>query len=158
MADIPSTSTGRAESGAATARIGAERYHTDVTMPEGHALVMDEPIFAGGGNDGPAPIDLLVASLAACKAVTLRMQADRHGWPMTGATVTARHKRIPARKLEGGTGRGMVNLIECEIAIEGDQLNDRQRRRLLDLTSHCWVQHALTHETRISTHLAAEQS
>ena len=156
MAEQTPTSTGRAESGVATAHIGARRYHTDVTMPEGHGLVMDEPEFAGGGNDGPAPIDLLVASLAACKAVTLRMQADRHGWPLTAATVTARHRRIPARKLEGGGKRGMVNIIECDITLEGDELNDRQRKRLLDLGNHCWVQHALTHETRVETRMARE--
>ena len=31
---------------------------------EGHSLVADEPIAAGGSNAGPNPYDLLLASLA----------------------------------------------------------------------------------------------
>jgi putative redox protein len=145
-------STGRSESGSATARIGAACYRTDIEMPEGHALIADEPTFAGGANDGPSPIDLLLASFAACKAVTLRMQADRHGWPMTSAKVTAEHRRASAQEL-GETGRGVIDLIDCDIEIEGADLNDRQRRRLVDLSNHCWVQHALRHKTRIRTRL-----
>ena len=152
MSEHTPANTGRADSGSAIARIGEGCFHTDVSMPGGHTIIADEPAYTGGTDHGPAPIDLLCASLAACKAVTLRMQAQRHGWPMTAATVSATHRRIPARRLEKGA-KGVVDLIDCEVIIEGDRLNDQQRRRLLKLTDHCWVQHALRHATHITTRL-----
>jgi putative redox protein len=143
----------RAESGVATARIDGDPYRTIIDMPGGHALIADEPAFAGGGDQGPAPIDLLVAALAAGAAVTLRQHADRKGWPVTGATVSARHRRVPAREIDGRGTHGMIDVIDCDVHIRGDELSDKQRRRLRDMLAHGWVHHALAHETRINTRL-----
>ncbi|HZG33310.1 MAG TPA: OsmC family peroxiredoxin, partial [Sphingopyxis sp.] len=57
-----------------TATIGKDRYRTDIDVG-GHRLVADEPPALGGGAVGPAPYDLLLASLGACTAITLRMYA-----------------------------------------------------------------------------------
>lgn len=46
----------------------------------GHRLIADEPAAAGGANAGPAPYDYLLASLAACTLMTLRMYTERKGW------------------------------------------------------------------------------
>jgi putative redox protein len=47
-----------------------------------HTLVADEPAALGGGDAGPPPYGLLVAALAACTSITLRMYADRKGWEL----------------------------------------------------------------------------
>ncbi len=47
-----------------------------------HELVADEPATAGGADVGSSPYGLLLASLAACTAITLRMYADRKGWEL----------------------------------------------------------------------------
>lgn len=47
-----------------------------------HQLTADEPTTAGGTDMGPAPYELLMAGLAACTSLTLRMYADRKGWQL----------------------------------------------------------------------------
>jgi putative redox protein len=54
--------------------------YTQVIETGGFTLAADEPRGAGGQNAGPAPYNLLLASLGACTAITLKMYADRKGW------------------------------------------------------------------------------
>src|SRR3546814_6763624 len=72
-----------------TARIGEDRYRTEIEVGP-HHLVADEPPALGGQAVGPAPYDLLLASLGACTAITLRMYADRKGWPLLSVEVGLR--------------------------------------------------------------------
>lgn len=65
----------------AIATIGTEKYRT-VLVTHGQTIIADEPVSRGGGDLGPAPYDLLLASLGACTVMTLRMYADRKGWPL----------------------------------------------------------------------------
>ena len=54
----------------------------------GHELTVDEPQEHGGSDAGPAPQELLAASLATCTAVTMEMYAQRKGWDVGGIEVT----------------------------------------------------------------------
>jgi putative redox protein len=72
----------------ATATIGTDRYHVDLQAGR-HGLAADEPAEHGGADTGPPPFGLLLSGLGACTAITLRMYADRKGWPLEGAAVRA---------------------------------------------------------------------
>src|ERR1043165_2962095 len=75
-----------------TAALGATGYRTALTAGH-HALVADEPVTAGGTDEGPTPYDLLLASLGACTAMTMRVYAARKGWPLEEAVVRLRTAR-----------------------------------------------------------------
>jgi putative redox protein len=78
----------------ATAHIGRDAYATHIEVG-GHAITADEPAKLGGADVGPAPYDLLLASLGACTAITLRMYADHKGWPLASLDVDLRLVGIP---------------------------------------------------------------
>lgn len=64
----------------AIARIGRDApYATQIDFGT-NQLVADEPAERGGGDTGPAPYELLLASLGSCTAITLRMYAERKQW------------------------------------------------------------------------------
>src|SRR3546814_10984975 len=64
-----------------TARIGKDRYRTEIDVGP-HHLVADEPPALGGQAVGTAPYDLLPAGLGVCTAITLRTYADPTGWTL----------------------------------------------------------------------------
>jgi uncharacterized OsmC-like protein/alpha-beta hydrolase superfamily lysophospholipase len=117
----------------------------------GHRLVADEPAAIGGADSGPTPYDLLLAGLGACTAITVRMYADRKGWPLRRTTVRLRHRRIHARDCAAcETTLGQLDQIERELQFEGE-LTDEQRARLLDIAERCPVHRTLHSEVLVST-------
>ena len=139
--------------GVATARMGSERFATEITCAGGHTIAADQATWAGGTGTAPCPVDLLAAAIASCKLHTMARMADRSKWPMTGAAVTARHQRVRAEEIDPAAKRGFVDVFECEIEIHGDDLTDEQRRKLYRAADHCLVQYALEHESRFKSRL-----
>jgi uncharacterized OsmC-like protein len=117
-----------------------------------HSLVADEP--AGVGEDtGPTPYDLLLASLGACTAMTLRLYAERKGWPMERVSVRLAHARIhadDARDCE--TPRCMIERIDVALHL-GGPLTPEQRRRLAEIADRCPVHRTLLGDKQIVTTL-----
>jgi uncharacterized OsmC-like protein/alpha/beta superfamily hydrolase len=122
-----------------------------------HTLVADEP--AGVGEDtGPTPYDLLLASLGACTAMTLRLYAERKGWPMEGVSVRLAHARIhadDARDCE--TPRCMIERIDVALHL-GGPLTPEQRRRLAEIADRCPVHRTLLGDKQIVTTLQPDSS
>ena len=72
----------------ATATVTSEEKPYGVRIDAGgHALRGDEPPGHGGADTGPTPFGLLLSGLGACTAITLRMYAERQGWPLAGVEV-----------------------------------------------------------------------
>jgi uncharacterized OsmC-like protein/alpha/beta superfamily hydrolase len=119
-----------------------------------HVLIADEP--AGVGDDlGPTPYDLLLASLGACTAMTLRLYAERKGWSLEHVSVELTHARIHAddsRNCEKTPCR--IERIERVVNLAGP-LSDEQRQRLLAIAERCPVHRTLMGEKRIVTRLGS---
>ena len=135
-----------------TASIGRERYYTEIDA-HGHALVADEPESMGGGELGSTPYDLLMASLGACTAMTLRMYADQKKWPLDEVDVQLRHRKIHGKDCAECEGKEhKVDLIEREIELVGD-LSVEQRQRLLEIADRCPVHRTLHGEVKVNSRL-----
>jgi putative redox protein len=106
-----------------------------------HALQGDEPVALGGDDTGPDPYELVLAGLGACTSMTVKMYADKKGWPLTAVEV-----ELGAAKQEGAW------VVKRSIRLEG-ALTEEQRARLLDIAEKCPVHKTLTGEIRIESGL-----
>ena len=123
-------------------QIGQEKYRTEVSAGGG-TLIVDEPVSAGGGGGAPTPYDLLLGAIGSCTAMTLRMYADRKGWPLERVTVRLRHARSHARDCaDCATKHVGLNQIERELEMEGP-LTTEQRERLAQIADRCPVKQTL---------------
>ncbi len=122
----------------ANAHIGTVDYATTIEVA-GRTITADEPPANGGQDAGLAPYDLLTSSLAACTAITLRMYAERKGWPLTGADVAIHFYREEAKEI-----------IERTITLHGD-LTDEQKARLGDISERTPVTKTLKAGLEINT-------
>jgi putative redox protein len=105
----------------------------------GHRLRADEEVEKGGADSGAAPHELLLAALGSCTAMTLRVYAERKGWPLRDVRVT----------LNGAHVDGTF-VISRQLTIEGD-LDVEQRQRLTEIADKCPVHKTLTGEIGIET-------
>ena len=129
---------------------GAVGY-TSLVQAGSHLLYADEPASVGGADTGPTPYDLLLAGLGACKSMTMRMYADRKGWPLEATRVRLRHSRIHAEDCEDcQTEKGRIDRIAVEVGVEGG-LDEAQRTRLVEISERCPVHRTLKSEIDIRT-------
>lgn len=134
---------------------GTGKYAQIIRVADRHAILADEPL--GIGDDtGPAPYDLLLAALGSCTSMTIRMYADRKGWPVDRIAVRLKHSKVHADDCaDCESGSGKVDVIERELVIDGP-LDETQRAKLLEIADKCPVHRSLHDETHISTQLVAQ--
>ncbi len=148
MIDDPTgTVTAEAEADAprgAVARTRRAHYRTEVNLRDRHSLVADEPVELGGGDEGPTPFDLLCAALGSCITITVRMYADRNGWPLDEVTARVEHQRR-------GTGSGSREEMEVSLSLAG-RLTGEQRARLTEIATRCPMHRTLAGGVAITVH------
>ncbi len=118
-----------------------------------HHLVADEPAADGGTDAGPTPYGLLLAALGTCSGMTMRLYADRKGWPLAGTRVRLRHSRDHAADCENCVaGDARIERIDRELELLGP-LTEAQRVRLAEIADHCPVHRTLRSRVEIVTKL-----
>jgi putative redox protein len=110
----------------------------------GHRLRADEERDKGGEDSGPGPHELLLAALASCTSMTLKVYAERKGWPLRNVRVTVE-----------GTTTDVGFVIARQLTFEG-ALDAEQRARLLAIADKCPVHKTLTGTITIVTTATAE--
>lgn len=110
------------------AETGLGKYQVEARMGDA-ALLVDEPLEAGGLGSGPNPYDLIAAAVGACTTMTIRLYANRKGWPLTRVRAAVRHTRASLQT---------TDKFELDIALEG-ALDETQRARLMEIAERCPV-------------------
>ncbi len=105
------------------------RHEVDVNGR--HTIVTDEPERLGGTDQGPAPHELLAATLSSCIATMIAMYAQTRGWEIgeTAVHVAYDSDSVPRQ-------------FAIEIQLP-DDLTPEQRRRLERVAETCPVRRAL---------------
>ena len=117
----------------ANATVSGERgYAQRISTTTGHAITSDEPERRGGTNTGAAPFDLMLASLGACTAITMRMYADRKQWTLGAIEVKLRLIKEGDEPMH----------VERKISVT-ETLDAEQRSKLLEIADKTPVTKAL---------------
>src|SRR3990170_2839855 len=106
------------------------KFAQDIAVGD-HRLRADERTEHGGDNTGPGPHELLLAALGSCTAMTLKVYAERKGWPLRDAHVTLKGEHADGRFV-----------ITRHIALTGE-LDAEQRQRLIEMADKCPVHKTL---------------
>jgi uncharacterized OsmC-like protein/pimeloyl-ACP methyl ester carboxylesterase len=111
-----------------------------------HTLFADEPASVGGLGTGLSPYELVSAGLAACTVMTMRLYANRKGFPLERASTTVQHEKVPDMMPPDRFNRTVV--------LEGP-LNDDQRSRILAIADRCPVDLSLIRGSDVQTELSS---
>ena len=85
--------------------------------------------------------------------MTLRLYADRKGWPLETVEIELSHERVHAKDCEDcEEGDVMLDLIRKYIMVRGD-LDEAQGRRLLEIADRCPVARTLKGGPKIISEL-----
>ncbi|MGG6240707.1 OsmC family protein [Nodosilinea sp. AN01ver1] len=121
----------------------ASRYGQDIAIRQ-FELTADEPASVGGDDQGPTPTELLLAGLGSCKAITIKMYAERKGWPVENVYVAA---ELHTTKNSSGEKQ---SVIKAYLTLVGD-LSAEQRDRLREIGDRCPVHRLLSAGADIHT-------
>jgi uncharacterized OsmC-like protein len=123
-----------------------------------HELVLDEPASEGGSDEGPTPVEALLAALGACTAMTLRMYARRKGWPLRQVRVALTHQQMRRQdclECPPDAEQPRADRIQREIVVVGE-LSPEQLERLHEIADRCPVHRILAGRPAIVTTLHRE--
>ncbi|WP_417601067.1 alpha/beta fold hydrolase [Owenweeksia hongkongensis] len=118
-----------------------------------HHLLADEPKSVGGEDLGPSPYELVSAGLGACTAMTIKMYANRKGWPLKEVKVHLSYDNSYFEDIKhcDSEERKIGKFIRI-IEVEGN-LDEKQRERILQIANKCPVHKTLESSSEVETKL-----
>ena len=123
-----------------------------------HVITADEKVADGGDDLGPTPHELLLSSLGACVAITMRMYANYKQWPLDDIAVHVSIENVvpspPAFTPEeiAAAGSDKLPLIHSNVTVKGN-LTAEQLARLQEVAGRCPVHRVLRARPAIVTTL-----
>lgn len=101
----------------------------------GHEFVVDQPLDEGGGDEGPSPVEVFVASLASCVAYYAGSYLRRHDLSVEGLAVECDYTFAEGRPARVGG-------ISLRVIVP-EGFPERRRQGLLAVAEHCTVHNSI---------------
>jgi uncharacterized OsmC-like protein len=120
----------------AEARMGGG---TRVEMRAGaFEFAADEPVSVGGTGTAPNPVQMALAALGSCQAITYRYWAEELGIRLDGVTVTV-EADFDTGAFFGfpGAGTPAPSGVRCNVVLEGPETAVRYRELTAAVDEHC---------------------
>jgi putative redox protein len=114
----------------------------DATV-HGHAVHTDQPLASGGGDSGPAPFDLFLASIATCAGFYALRFCQERGLLTDGLTLTLTPVRDETRRL---------SLIRLDLKTPA-AFPEKYRDALVRAVDHCAVKRAIMDPPTFDVHV-----
>jgi len=136
-----------------TASLGMDpgTLETDLAVRH-HRFAADEAPPRYDSTDAhPDPYDYILAGVAACTLISVRLSAEAKGFPLERAEVEVTFERCPPAEKGGQPDR-----ITRTITLHGDELTDLERLKLIR-AANCAAYKSVTTGIPITT-LAADES
>ncbi len=115
-----------------------------VHEPSGTELVTDAPLDNQGRGECFSPTDLVATALATCILTIMGITAERHGWPLEGATARV-EKRMTS------TGARRIETLAVWIQLPAD-LEESSRAVLRRAAEACPVKRSLQGSVAMEIH------
>ena len=125
---------------------GSHRFEVNV---EGHRLLVDDGVAAGGRDSGPTPAELLAASLASCAAAYAESYLTSHGHSTRGLVVACHYPLSTEQPPR-------VAALDVTVTAPTELPPDR-RRALLKAVEQCMVGNTLRMPPMINVVVAAPE-
>ena len=125
----------------AKASIPPQNYNTTIHTAR-HEFLADEDKETGGQDSGPAPREMLLGSLAACTAITLKMYIQHKQWSIQDVDVHVELIEGPDKK----TDPIIKRTLKFKAGVETEQME-----RLVKVANSCPVHKLLSASLVVET-------
>jgi uncharacterized OsmC-like protein len=102
---------------------------------------VDEPVSVGGTGTAPNPVQLALAALGSCQAITYRYWAEELGLRLDAVTVTVESDFDTGAffGIPGAVGTPAPAGVRCEVTLEGPEPPERYKELAVVVDEHCPV-------------------
>ncbi len=115
-----------------------------VARANGHDFVIDEPKSLGGTDEGPNPVEYLLASLGGCLNVIIAMLAPRYDVELKGVVTKVEGDLDPDGFMEVAPVRTGFDAIRYKIEIDTDAPAEQVEKLIAHTEKLCPVKDTLT--------------
>ena len=102
---------------------------------------VDEPVSVGGTGTAPNPVQLSLAALGSCQAITYRYWAEELGLQLDAVTVTVESDFDTGAffGIPGAVGTPAPSGVHCAVTLEGPEPPERYKELVVVVDEHCPV-------------------
>ena len=121
-----------------------------------HIVIIDQPVAAGGTDEGPTPLDYQMVALGGCIVAIGRIIARQRNLTIRGFDVLVEGELDTDRLMgKAQDKRAGFSSITAHVKIDSDLSPEEQKKFLHEIDERCPISENLQNATQVSITLAA---